>query len=393
MSNNNDEKVVLQFDDLIEALGGDVTLVPTETSIKEPKEETTEDVIETEVQMTETECGNIITIDEKELQEMNDESTDKFSDLEDFYKELGMEGNETIDMDSVVLSDKVVAKACKDLFNLDQASINKITKLIKEYRPLSEEEKNKYNVYRKLPDKLKMMIDSGSPGKEGRNMVAREFLEEIIQASCIDTEFNKVKDLMGSIAKEMDIKNTTKMYTEYQQGLFETNLSQHRDNIKDTNPEKADLLDKIIKSFKNAYTFDNLIEAYKTNGGKYKPKKIELEKFESRILDNFNMKYVNSEFDIPNIHQAYHMLDKKLPADIDLDDIKRFFVLFCKYTKDFSPSNVEEHTFMYYTIMNIITLNFTDIYNEDDKNEFLDKVKQGVINTINTIKECDEAHR
>ena len=387
--NNDNEKVVLQFDELLEALGENVTLAPAETQEEVQEEE----VVETQVQMMETESGNIITVDEEELKNMNDESTDKFSDLDDFYKELGMEGNETLDFDKIEITDKLIAKACKDLFNLDQASINKITKLIKEYRPLSEDQKDKFNVYRKLPDKLKMMIDSSSPGKDGRNLLAREFIDEIIQAACVDTEFNKVKDLMGSIAKEMDIKNTTKMYTEYQQGLFETNLMQHRDNIKEENPEKAALLDKIINAFRNAYTFENLIEAYKTNGGKYKPKKIELEKFENRILDNFNLKYINSEFDIPNIRQAYHMLDKKLPADINIDDIKRFFVLFYKYTKDFSPSNVEEHTFMYYTIMNIITLNFMDIYDEKDDNEFLDKVKNGVINVINTIKECDELYK
>ena len=387
--NNDNEKVVLQFDELLEALGENVSLAPAETQEEVQEEE----VVETQVQMMETESGNIITVDEEELKNMNNESTDKFSDLDDFYKELGMEGNETLDFDKIEITDKLIAKACKDLFNLDQASINKITKLIKEYRPLSEDQKDKFNVYRKLPDKLKMMIDSSSPGKDGRNLLAREFIDEIIQAACVDTEFNKVKDLMGSIAKEMDIKNTTKMYTEYQQGLFETNLMQHRDNIKEENPEKAALLDKIINAFRNAYTFENLIEAYKTNGGKYKPKKIELEKFENRILDNFNLKYINSEFDIPNIRQAYHMLDKKLPADINIDDIKRFFVLFYKYTKDFSPSNVEEHTFMYYTIMNIITLNFMDIYDEKDDNEFLDKVKNGVINVINTIKECDELYK
>ena len=237
--NNDNEKVVLQFDELLEALGENVSLAPAETQEEVQEEE----VVETQVQMMETESGNIITVDEEELKNMNDESTDKFSDLDDFYKELGMEGNETLDFDKIEISDKLIAKACKDLFNLDQASINKITKLIKEYRPLSEDQKDKFNVYRKLPDKLKMMIDSSSPGKGGRNLLAREFIDEIIQAACVDTEFNKVKDLMGSIAKEMDIKSTTKMYTEYQQGLFETNLMQHRDNIKEENPEKAALLD------------------------------------------------------------------------------------------------------------------------------------------------------
>ena len=84
------------------------------------------------------------------------------------------------------------------------------------------------------------------------------------------------------------------------------------------------------------------------------------------------------------------MLDMKLNGDIHINDIKKFFILFYKYTLNFNPSVVEEHTFMYYTIMNIITLNFLDLYEKEDENEFLVKVKNGVMNVINTIKECDE---
>ena len=372
------EKVVLNFDEFSKALGGDVS---------------TEEVEPVEVQMVETEAGNIIAVDEEELKKENERSTNDYADLEEFYKEIGINGDETLDLDSIAITNDLIAKACKDLFRLDEASTNKIIKVVKEYRPLSEEEKEKYSAYMKLPDKLKQMINAASPDKIGRNMVARELLDEVIQAACIDSEFNKVKDMMGSLAKDMDIKNTTKMYTEYQLGLFETNLEQHRENIKDKDPEKAEVIGKIIKAFKNSYTFENLIEAYKTNGGKYRPKKIELEKFESRILDQFNQKYINSKFDIPNIFQAYYMLDKKLPKEYSIDDIKRFFVLFYKYTKTFSPNNVEEHTFMYYTVMNIITLNFADMYEKEEENTFLNKVLDGIVNAINTIKECDEKHK
>ena len=82
--NNDNEKVVLQFDELLEALGENVSLAPAETQEEVQEEE----VVETQVQMMETESGNIITVDEEELKNMNDESTDKFSDLDDFYKEL-----------------------------------------------------------------------------------------------------------------------------------------------------------------------------------------------------------------------------------------------------------------------------------------------------------------
>ena len=43
------------------------------------------------------------------------------------------------------------------------------------------------------------MIDSSSPGKDGRNLLAREFIDEIIQAACVDTEFNKVANVEFSL--------------------------------------------------------------------------------------------------------------------------------------------------------------------------------------------------
>lgn len=394
---NNDDKVVLQFDELLSALGGNVNVSPIGENTEKKKdnvetvEEKKEELIEAEATLVQTEVGNIVASDDQVFSQ--DDSTDKYSDLEDFYHELGMEGNETLDYDSIQLSDDLIGKACSDLFKLNNTDTIKVINLVKSYRSLDKEKREKYNVYKELPNSMQVMIKSSTLDKVGRNMMARELIEEVISCACVDTEFNKVKDLMGSIAKDMDIKNTTKMYTEYQKGLFEDNLIAHRDKIKDTDPNKAELIDKIVTSFRNAYTFDNLIEAYKNNGGAYKAKPIELEKFQTRILNNFNSKYINSTYDIPNINQAYHILDKKLPSDIDINDIKRFFILFCKYTNNYSPSVIEEHTFMYYTIMNIITLNFIDLYEENDENDFLQKVKNGIINVINTIKECDELHK
>lgn len=406
-NNKDDEKVYLDFDEFMELVGADkakhedeeinITVPEVDTKKEEsdvmkedvPNAEETPILEETTIGIGSSENTKLYPVTEAPEEELG-EDTDKFEDLSDFYKELGMDGNERIDFDKVELTDQAILKACTDSFHLDRSSSNKLLALIKEYRPLSKEEKNKFNVYRKLPDKMKAMINANNPSREGRNLIARTFLEEVIQNACVDVEFDKVKDLMGSIAKELDLSNTTKMYTQYQQGLFETNLLQHKENIKDKDPEKAELIDRIVSAFRNSYTFDNLIEAYKTNGGKYKAKNIELDKFETRILDQFNYKYINSKYDIPNIKQAYKMLDMKLNGDIHINDIKKFFILFYKYTLNFNPSVVEEHTFMYYTIMNIITLNFLDLYEKEDENEFLVKVKNGVMNVINTIKECDE---
>ena len=78
------------------------------------------------------------------------------------------------------------------------------------------------------------------------------------------------------------------------------------------------------------------------------------------------------------------ILDRNLPSYINMDDIRKFLITFCKYCRNFKPENIVEHTFMYYFIMNIRTL---DIYNKDDEkdNEFYKKFINNIVSFIDLI--------
>lgn len=312
--------------------------------------------------------------------DIEEESTDIYADL---FAEAGIK--EEIDFETEEVKDDLIVKAIKEILDISTTDAKKTLEVIKEYRSLSKDEKEEYSAFMKLPESIRRQINRMTGGsKTHRNDIAKSFIEQIIREAILDNEIGKVQDLMGSVAKELDISNTIDMYSKYQKGLMEDNLRNHSKKLREEGQtDKADQLDKISDAYHQSYTLEVLIEDINTNGGKYRIKPIEIEKIETRVFDSFNAKYINSEFTIPDIREAFVIAVKKF-REYEVYDIKKFFIVFCKYCRDFVPENVEQHTFMYYTLMNIITLNFEDV---DADNEFAKSIRKSVSNVIEIIKE------
>ena len=312
--------------------------------------------------------------------DIEEESTDIYADL---FAEAGIK--EEIDFETEEVKDDLIVKAIKEILDISTTDAKKTLEVIKEYRSLSKDEKEEYSAFMKLPESIRRQINRMTGGsKTHRNDIAKSFIEQIIREAILDNEIGKVQDLMGSVAKELDISNTIDMYSKYQKGLMEDNLRNHANKLREEGQiDKANQLDKISDAYHQSYTLEVLIEDINTNGGKYRIKPIEIEKIETRVFDSFNAKYINSEFTIPDIREAFAIAVRKF-REYEVNDIKKFFIVFCKYCRDFLPENVEQHTFMYYTLMNIITLNFEDV---DADNEFAKSIRKSVSNVIEIIKE------
>lgn len=319
--------------------------------------------------------GNLVEVQA----DVEEATTDIYADL---FEDAGI--HEELDFENQELKDGLVIKAIKDILGIKDEDANKTLEVIKEYRSLSEEDRKEYKAYMALPYSIQKEINRMTGNtKTQRNNIARSFLDQIIRDSIIDEEIGKVKDLMGSVAKELDISNTIDMYTKYQKGLLEDNLKNHAIKLREEGQnDKADQLDKIAEAYHQSYTLDNIKNEIINNGGKLKFKPIELEKV-SRVFNTFNRKYETSEFMIPNIMEALDVAIEKFP-EYDVKDITKFFIIFCKFCKNYTPDNIEQHTFMYYTLMNIITLNFEDV-NKD--NEFAKSIRKSVSEVIDLIKE------
>lgn len=107
-------------------------------------------------------------------------------------------------------------------------------------------------------------------------------------------------------------------------------------------------LQKMKDVIDDAYNLDKFSEFCK----KVKIKKFDLEK-PKKVFLSFNSKYEKHANNINDIQYCPIVLDRHLD---DHNNNLKLCLAFCKYCMNFSPDNIEDHTFMYYFIRNIILI-------------------------------------
>ncbi len=205
--------------------------------------------------------------------------------------------------------------------------------------------------------------------KEIRNQMAEAVIDNII-AELLQGEMNKtIVDLQNSVntymTKELgEMVNTSRAQ---QHKIMAEQLPVLASKAKQDDPEKADMLLKIHDAYMQAYTLDDMFDSY--CHGKPKIKKIDIEKIQ-KLYYTFNHKYDTSKWQIRDVAMLAPILDRNIDKSIDMDDILTFIAIFIKYTdmKKMTPENIWDHTFMYYTVFNIASLDvYTKVEGLEDK--------------------------
>ena len=111
--------------------------------------------------------------------------------------------------------------------------------------------------------------------------------------------------------------------------------------------EAIEKLEKIKNIIDEAYNLTDFSEFCKH----VKIKKFDLEK-PKKIFLSFNAKYLKHNNNINDIQYCPIVLDRHIIGD-EKSNMK-LCLAFCKYCMNYSPDNIEEHSFMYYFIKNII---------------------------------------
>ena len=216
------------------------------------------------------------------------------------------------------------------------------------------------------------MIDS-TLAKEGvphvmitstKRAMAKELIDDLLFESSMDNyqiELNKeIEKVFGGVKQEfrdMSIKMTKEQIEQ---------LIKIEPQIREKDTDKADTLLKIIDSMKNSFSYEILYNAIKDRKlGKIR--KIDLEKPE-KIYNRFNRLYETSVYNIYDLKLLPDILRKILPEDISIENIHKFLIYFCKYCdmNNLNPAVLEEHAFMYYSILNIILLSLSSKSEEED---------------------------
>lgn len=243
-------------------------------------------------------------------------------------------------------------------------------------------------LYDDLPEVLKKEIDktvkngmiygyNRSQIGMARNMMANDIVENIYTAILQDKITEVTVDLETSVKNLVNKEYQDIAAAQNKQQLFvylkkfpELAETKYKDD-----PEKKALLYAVSKGFEQAHSLEEMYSAYSKGGRQMKIRKIDIEKIH-KVIREFESKYEKSTFTIRDISHAVDVLSRHVNSRYTENIIKGFIVTFCNYTRDMKPANIAEHTFMYYFINNILSL---DIPVSDEKviaynNEFIDNV-------------------
>lgn len=324
--------------------------------------------------------------------------------FEDILNDPNIDGS-LGDPKKVNLNPEVISEALK--LEYPDFNMNEFTELMKVLERYKNGEKFPY--FASLPagfrNKLNASIPldivskAGSLLKGAQNEAAEEFLRYLVDENFLQ---QTSIDLNNAIANEMDkVKDVIKQpITEYNQKVrehFETYYAEMADKIEEKDAEKAALLRKVSTAYTEAYTYTPLIEKMKS--GKLKVKSIQVDKFQ-RTCNEFNRKYQDSTLvckDIAMIPPIVYRhtkdrFDEDMPEIARQRYIKAFVCTFVNYTKFMKPSNLDEHTFMYYFISNITQLDFYD-QNSESETEFMNNLLDNIWTIIKYHIDLDAAKR
>lgn len=316
--------------------------------------------------------------DEDELQSFEEMLADESIEVDD------------IDIEKVEIKDETIKDITNAMFSNTTLSIKDFEMIRAAVERFKKGEKFSY--YTAMPEIIKTQINSsigaemsskmGNFVKEGRNYMASTLLQEIVSSEVMNVA---TYDYQKNIRKAMD-KGVKEMkedkYWSDIKSYFMDKLPKIAEEFADKGEkDKAEKCTAIRDAFIESYTFKEMRELYAKH--KIKVKKIMLEKFKRTCME-FNVKYQKSQNIIQDVQLIERALDRHAAKKFDMVVINEFICIFILYTqmKNMDPNNIVDHTFMYYFIQNILTLDYYDKNNEKDA-EFHDQL----INNINMFLE------
>ena len=248
----------------------------------------------------------------------------------------------------------------------------------------------KFSVYNELPQQMKTNITKicNSMGCYDPKIIksfAKDFVNSLIQEIAMDQEYI---DLQNAIKETLDF-NVLDMWSEHIREKMEVDLVKQADILQEQHPEKAQILRDVVEAFKDSYTFRRQYELLETSERTRNRLTKDLKKF-NRECNFFKFKYNGSKFVISDINNIVPVLSRKLvDTDFTEDDIRKLIMLLCKVSQNLDADNVVDHAFMYYSVSNILALDYIDI-GSANLSEFSKTIMENVKGVLTKIKEIEK---
>lgn len=264
---------------------------------------------------------------------------------------------------------KALGGSVKSVFDLSDEEVINLLSVVSEYRKDPE-----YKVYKNLGPKMQSIIRKTSMDANVQThtfvnpqvleQIAKMFIDSFIEEAELNESF---VDLEKALNEAMQIPSMIDLYSEHTDEVMNIKLPELIDQLKETEPEKAQLMENVRSSFNDAYNFSRLQPLFENNS---RVRKSVRKKYEDYIdfCDDVNRMNHNSKFkmnDARMMYKAIMSIFNNQTTDVpeeDLiyeDDIKKFIVLVCMSFEGLNPEDVVDASYIYYTIKNIIVLEHT----------------------------------
>ena len=268
----------------------------------------------------------------------------------------------------------------------DMKDIVQITGLIE--RRIKGEQFNPYPLF---PEKIQLEINSQlammgkTSDRHSRSMIANMILDQMVEeyksrnTMDLDDAFLKLGEDARKLAMETSIEMSD-LYLELDSARREAIQESINNAEEKGDTEAAQKFKNIEHALDESIDLNDFAEYCKT----VKIKKFDIEK-PSRVYDIIYNKYRNHKNVINDISQCPKILDKHI-KDNHEGNVK-VCLAFCKYCANKSPDNIEDHTFMYYFIRNIIMLDRMNP-NGENTGDMKQETSQYYLRFLNAIKKC-----
>ena len=351
----SDDEIESMFEDMLSQNTDPAQLFPSNNGQVYNEFTDTERNVDAKVLVSANPVTGILNTIPYEEENITEESLDKLLDLKP--EELG----------KVELNWDIFVDTTKSMYkDADEEGLKQLFDAVNKYRT-----GNDFAYYNALPNFIKKEIDnyvdigaaqhqaSRNTSKQLKNMLAKELYDTIITnnysakafsdiSKFTTSEINKGKEQLGGSIHDYNAK----LREEYEVGFIQK--AEALENSEEEGAaETAEKLRKTSKMFTESYTYADMYDKY--SNGKIKVKSIQVDKF-NRTCQEFNRKYYNNTFKINDVGMTIGVLDRILDKKYDILAIKKFIIAFINYTKNFTPSNIDEHVFMYYFIQHILAL-------------------------------------
>lgn len=291
---------------------------------------------------------------------------------------------ENIDKDLDKIIEDNINSSLSDKFELNDEDALKFASVISKIR-----NKEKFNVYNELPDKLKKYIDdtvsdqiNNVPANKRAaylTMVSKLLIEELIS----DSEFDTLSIDLEKAMKEL-LPTPIEMYSEVNREYIEDKFLEVAEKIKEEDPVKAQNLLNMRQGFINAYKFENMYNLLNTTNIINKIRKAD--KLWGRIESSYYRIASVCKFKLyPLLETKYDLMKIGLSEESATRLCALFVYTYIDGIEDFTDkdeyNDIARNSFANYFEMNVRNLTLIDNFVSD----FSKSIKDNLFNLSSFI--------